>query len=203
MYTVVGSPRTRTMRVLWMLEELGQPYQIVPAKPHSDAVSAGNPGGKVPVLHDGDAVITDSVAICTYLADKHGDCTYPAGSPERGHQDAITQFCVDEIEGALWAAAKNTFINPEEHRAPAIVPVAKFEFAKALKTLEQHLDGKEFIAGDRFTVPDLLLTHCAGWARNAKFDIPAGPVADYVTRTRERPALQRAGARADEAVAAA
>lgn len=203
MYKVIGSPKTRTMRVLWMLEELGQDYEIQPARPHSAEVLPGNPGGKIPVLQDGDAMLRDSVAICTYLADKHGSLTHPAGTVDRARQDALTQFCVDEIEGALWTAAKNTFVNPEEHRADSVIPVARYEFAKALNTLESHLGDREFVCGDTFTVPDLLLGHCAGWAKNAGFPIHDGPVAEYFARMRARPALARAMERGEQAAQAA
>lgn len=199
MYKVLGNPRARTMRALWMLEELGQDYEIDPVGPHSDPIKIGNPGGKLPVLHDGDAIITDSVAIITYLADKHGTCSHPAGTVRRARQDSMTQFCVDEIEGALWTASKNSFIHDEAIRVPAIIDVSKFEFGKAMATLAVHLGENEFVAGDDFTVPDLLLGHCAGWAKNAKFDIPEGPVADYFSRMRARPAFGRALSRAAEA----
>ena len=199
MYKVIGAPRTRTMRVIWMLEELGQDYELQPAAPHSDPVTPGNPGGKIPVLMDGDATLTDSVAICTYLADRHGGCTHPPGTIARARQDAMTQFCVDEVEGALWTAAKNSFVNPEEHRCAAIRPVCEFEFAKAMKVLARHVEGSEFIAGDMFTVPDLILGHCAGWAANAKMAIPEGAASDYLKRMRARPALARAMARGEEA----
>lgn len=55
MYTVVGSVKTRSARVLWLLEELGQPYTSLPAGPQSDLAFAHNPAGKVPVLIDGDS----------------------------------------------------------------------------------------------------------------------------------------------------
>lgn len=200
MYKVVGNPRNRTFRAVWMLEELAQDYEIAVTPPHSELMKQGNPGGKSPTLHDGGVVISDSVAIVTYLADKHGACTHPAGTPARGRQDAMTQFCIDEIEGALWTAAKNTFVNPEEQRAADVIPVCRFEFSKAMATLGAHLGSNEFIAGDRFTVPDLLLGHCARWADNAKFEIPAGPVADYLDRMRARPAFARADTRAGEAI---
>ncbi|MEM6663095.1 MAG: glutathione S-transferase family protein [Pseudomonadota bacterium] len=201
MYTVIGNPVARTMRVLWMLEELGQDYDIINAAPHSDTVKQGNPGGKIPVLHDDEVILTDSVAIVTYLADKHEACTHPAGTPARGKQDAMTQFCVDEVEGALWTASKNRFILPEDARCPEVVPTTLYEFGNAMATLAAHVDGKDFIAGDSFTVPDLLMGHCAGWAGRAEFPIPEGPAADYMARMRERPAFARATARAEEAVA--
>ena len=72
MYKVYGTLNTRTLRVLWTLEELGQPYELIECKPQSDVIRAVNPTGKVPALQDGDDTITDSVAIMTYLADKHG-----------------------------------------------------------------------------------------------------------------------------------
>lgn len=203
MYTVIGNPRTRTMRVLWMLEELGLSYDLDPSGPHTDSVKAQSNLGKIPVLVTDDGPIFDSVAIVTYLADRHAAFTHPSGTIERARQDAMTQFCVDEIEGALWTAAKNSFVNPEEHRCADIKPVAQFEFGRAMDRLALLLGDAEYVAGDGFTVPDLLLGHCAGWAANAKFDIPAGPVADYLGRMRARPALARAMKRGAEATQAA
>ncbi|WP_417518298.1 glutathione S-transferase family protein [Minwuia sp.] len=203
MYQVVGKPNSRVMRIIWMLEELGEPYEIIVAAQHTDEVTKGNPGGKMPVLRDGGTIIPDSVAICTYLADKHGKLTAPAGTPERGRQDAMTQFCVDEVEGALWTAAKNDFIHPEEVRTPEIRKTCEHEFAKAMRTLEKHLADREFVTGAAFTVPDLLLGHCAGWAKGAKFSIPEGPVEDYFARVRGRDALKRAVQRGKEATEAA
>ncbi len=74
MYTVIGTVRTRAARVLWMLEELGLPYTHVAAGPRSDGVTPFNPAGKVPVLIADHVPITDSTAILTFLADRHGTC---------------------------------------------------------------------------------------------------------------------------------
>ena len=192
MYKVIGTSKNRTMRVYWTLEEMGLDYEMVLISPRSDEVKAINPSGKVPCLIvDGEAII-DSVAIIQYLADKHGKMTFPAGTIKRAQQDSFTQFCVDEIEGALWTAAKNSFIHPEDIRVPEIKATAKYEFAKAMKTLEARLGGNEFVMGDTFTIPDLLLGHCANWAKTAKFEVPEGPVSEYFARITSRPAYQRA-----------
>ncbi|MCF6329895.1 MAG: glutathione S-transferase, partial [Henriciella sp.] len=98
MYKVVGKAQTRTFRVLWMLEEIGQPYESIILASRSPEVVAMNPSGKVPVLLDGDATLLDSTAIITYLADKHGQLTYPAGTIERAHQDALTHAALDELD---------------------------------------------------------------------------------------------------------
>lgn len=197
MYKVIGSPRSRAIRIYWMLEELGQPYDIVLAAPHSPEALAFNPSGKIPVLVDGEAVLTDSVAIVQYLADKHGTCTFAAGTVNRAIQDSFTQFCVDEIEGALWTSAKQGLLY--ENCAPQMQEICHGEFTKAMETLARRLDGKPYVMGDTFTVPDLILGHCGGWATGAKFPMPKdGPLHAYFKRLRERPAYLAMGKRVAE-----
>lgn len=199
MYTLIGAPRSRAFRVMWMLEELGEYYEHDPAPPRSERVRAVNPDGKIPVLMVGGEALTQSVAIVQFLADRHGRFTAPAGALARARQDAVTQFCVDEIEGALWTAAKNSFVHPEDVRVPEVKRVCRVEFAAAMATLDRLLGDRPFVAGEDFTVPDLLIGHCAGWATMAKFDRPSGRVGAYVERLRARPAFAAAMRRAAEA----
>jgi glutathione S-transferase len=128
MYTVIGSVKTRTFRVLWLLEELGVEYAFQPAAPRSPEVLALSPLGKVPVLLDDDHVFTDSTAIMTYLADKHGQMTYAAGTPERAVQDGHTNFLLDEFDACLWAAARHGPL-----RRLAAYPVGRTVWALALR----------------------------------------------------------------------
>ena len=201
MYKVIGFPQTRCMRALWLLEELGEPYELNPAMPQSEPVLAVTPDGKVPILMEGDTAITESVAICTYLADKHGKFTFAAGTLDRARQDSFTQFGVDVLEGALWTAAKNTFILPENIRVPAIKEVCKLEFSRGLKTLESRLGDGLYVMGDTFTIADIIIGHCSGWALVANFDLPkAGPVHDYFRRLRERPGFKAMKAKVDAAI---
>lgn len=196
MITVYGTPRSRVMRVMWMLEELGEPYDLVPAPPRSEAIRAVNPEGKVPAVTLEGETLTDSVAIVQFLADRAGRLTAPAGTLARARQDAFTQFCVDEVEGALWTAGKHSFALPEELRVPQVKETARAEFDRAMKTLERRLGDAEFVTPLGFTVPDLLLGHCAGWAERAKFAVPEGPVAAYFARLQARPAFAAALRRA-------
>lgn len=191
MYKVIGMPQSRSFRVYWILEELGQKYDFIAAAPHAPEIKILNPTGKVPCLLVDDEPIFDSVAIIQFLADKHTALTFPAGTVKRAQQDSFTQFCVDEVEGALWTAAKNTFALPEKVRVPAIKETARYEFARAMRALEARLGDNEFVMGDTFTVPDLLLGHCAKWATAAKFDLPTGLVSAYFERIASREAYVR------------
>lgn len=194
MYTLVGTPAARPFRVLWALEELNQPYEVIPARPQSPEASQHNPAGKVPVLLDDGEAIIDSVAIVQYLADKHADLTYAAGTIERAKQDSFTQFACDDLDGILWSMAKNTFVLPEEVRAQEVRRSCEYDLAKSMATLEQRLGDNEYVMGDRFTVPDIIITHCAGWAANAKFAIPEGNVSRYLERVRNREAYKKSDA---------
>ena len=73
MLTVIGPKGGRVFRVVWTLEELGLPYQHDIARPHSEGMYAVNPLGQAPALRVGEAVLTDSLAIMNYLADRSGD----------------------------------------------------------------------------------------------------------------------------------
>jgi len=195
MYTVIGVPQSRAGRVIWMLEELGEAYDHIPARPHDEAVKRYNPSGKIPVLLDDMEVVLDSVAICQYLADKHGRLTTPPGTIARARQDSFTQFGADDLETPLWTATKNSFVLPAEWRVKAIKPTCNWEFGRALETLSRRLGDRPFVMGDEICVADIIIGQCLLWSRAAKFDPPPEPVAVYLERLTARPAFQRAKAK--------
>ena len=205
MYTVYGSPLTRALRPIWMLEELGEPYEIVPCAPQSEEILAVNPLGKLPALTDGDAKLTDSTAILAYLADKHGKLTMPAGSIERAVQDGHAMFMLDDIEGALWTYFKNLRIYPEALRCPEVLPQCKIMAFKGLDALEARLGDGPYLMGETFTYADIMAGHMANWIQyGCQWDLPAeGRLAEYVAAVRARPALKAAIARGKQAVEAA
>jgi len=202
MYKIVGSPRSRLTRVSWMLEELGQAYEIEKASPHSAELKKYNPGGKGPVLvdsHSGeDVVIIDSAAICSYLADRHPDAQMSAdpGTSERAVIDSWLHFAQCDLEAPLWLKAKHKFILPEALRLD-VSNITKFEFDNAVAAMDARLGDNEFAIGSRFTSADVLLGHAGNWARNAKFEINSERVNAYLDRVLARPAL--AAARKNEA----
>lgn len=194
MYKVIGAVKSRAMRVLWALEEIGAPYEHIPAAARSDEAKEFNPTGKIPAFVDGDEVLTDSMAIVTYLADKHGKLTAPAGTIARARQDAMTFWLIDEFDAVLWAAAKHSFVLPEEKRVPAVKDTLKTEFEASAARLSDRLDG-EFLMGDSLTIPDILACHCLNWAIGANFPRTDEKLFSYAKNLRNRPAFQAAASR--------
>ena len=194
-YTLIGAASTRAGRALWMLEELGVPYEHLSAKPHDAAVTQHYPRGKVPVLLVDGEPITDSTAIIQYLADAHGQFTAPAGTIARARQDMLTQCVLDEFDGVLWTAARHSFILPPEQRVAGVKESLRWEFNRNQTSLAQRLGDTPFAAGQEFTVTDILLAHCLVWARAAKFEITEPSLASYFERITQRPAFKRAMAK--------
>ncbi len=194
MYTLVGSAKNRSARPLWLLEEIGLPFSHIPANAGSPEARAHSPNGKLPVLITEGQTISDSTAIMTYLADKHGCCTAPAGSLARAAQDSMTQFLLDEFDALLWTAARHSFVLPEEHRLPAIKDSLRWEYGRSLTRLADRLQGPCLMGAD-FTLPDIIATHCLGWGAMINFGTPEGALAKYFAAQRARPAFIRAMAR--------
>ncbi|MCT4559208.1 MAG: glutathione S-transferase family protein [Pelagimonas sp.] len=193
-YTLYGKTNTRAFRVVWMLAELGLDYEHVQEGPHGASIREISPLGKIPVLKDGDAVIPDSGAILTYLADKHGRFTAPAGTPERGQQDAMTFRILDELDAVVWTAARHSFVLPEEERVKAVKATCAAEFTRNIARICDEMKG-DYLMGDELTVPDILLVHCSSWARMAKFPEMPENFKPYFKRIKERPGFQAAAAK--------
>jgi glutathione S-transferase len=201
MYKAVGSPGSRVTRVLWMLEEIGQPYEIEYAKPQSPEARKYNASGKVPALVFEDFVLTDSAAICVYLGEKHPDAGMASRNlEERALVDSWMHFAQSELEAPLWNKLKHRLILPEEIRVD-VGPWTGYEFTKEAKALARRLGEREFALGDRFTAVDIILGHIGTWARGAKFEIPSESVNAYFERVLARPAAKRAKEREMNAAA--
>ncbi|HSC75405.1 MAG TPA: glutathione S-transferase family protein [Pseudomonadales bacterium] len=196
MLTLYGLPKTRSDRALWALEEKGTPYKfeyvhLGKGEGRTPEFLALNPAGKIPLLVDGDLIVSESIAICNYIADRcAGKAIAPAfGSNERAHYDQWCSFAISELEQPLWTMAKHKFALPEEKRVPAVMDTARWEFTVAAQRVAKGLEGREFILGKTFSVADILLGHTLKWAR--AFDVPTeqATVDAYADRLFARPAF--------------
>ena len=163
--------KTRSARCRWVLQELGVPFEAVNIQ-----LSQGehktpeflrlNPYGRVPVLVDDDLVMSESIAICLYLADKYtarGLIPTP-GTPERALHDQWLLFCATELEQPLWQIRRHTLLYPVEKRSPAEVDISRENFKKAARVLEGGLKQRTYLSGNRFSVADIVVTYTLNWA---------------------------------------
>ena len=203
MIKLYGFGESRSFRCLWALEETRLPYEYVSTKLRTEA---GDPAsaqhadyrklnfqGKVPTLLNEGLVLTESIAILHYIA----RCAPESGLLPNASMDVyarldeLASFVLTELEQPLWSKGKHTFALPEKQRIPKMLETAKFEFQKALLTLDHMLPESEFAVADCFTVVDILLAQTFNWAIRFKFEVPARFLA-LRDRHYKRPAAQRA-----------
>lgn len=169
MMKLYGLGPTRSLRALWALQELEAAFEFVPVN-----LPAGehrqpdflrlNPAGKLPVLVDGDLVLTESAAIVMYLAEKYAaKGLMPADLTERAQVYRWSLFAVTELEQPLWRIAKHSFLYPEDKRLAEDIELAKEDFRTMAAVLDRHMDGREFIVGDSMTVADCVTAYVVDW----------------------------------------
>ena len=177
LYTAVPS---RGGMVLWMLAECDAPYDTVVLKlgenNRSPEYLAINPLGKVPALKVGSKILTETVAIITYLAEQFPQKQLiPAeGSIERGEYYRWMCFALQLEYGAI--DKMRGIDNPPEIRSS----IGYGDFETALNVLRTHLDGREFIVGDRFSAMDLYYSGLLDWFNKVQI-VPADEVFDRYT----------------------
>ena len=187
MIKIYGSAKTRAFRPLWALEEAGLDYESIPidflkGEHRSDEFLARNPSGKVPVLVDGDFILFESAAMCTYIGEKSSQNSLvpEARSPARYLYDQWMFFVMSELEQALWTMSKHKFALPKEWRVPNIFATAKYEFSRSCKALEAALADKQFMVGNHFTFADLMVTHTLKWAKLIGLDLGSAHLEAYL-----------------------
>jgi glutathione S-transferase len=165
------TPRTRSSRCRWVLQELGIPFEAVQVnlsegEHYRQEFLKLNPYGRVPVLVDGELVMSESIAICLYLADKYADrhLIPKPGTPQRAVHDQWLLFCANELDQPLWQIRRHTSLYPLEQRLPAEVNIARGNFLAALKIVDHALGDHHYLATSEFSVVDIVLTQTLIWA---------------------------------------
>ncbi|UYG03387.1 glutathione S-transferase family protein [Halomonas sp. LR3S48] len=193
MLKLYGTPPTRVLRVIWLLNELGLEYELVPvALMQGEHLQpdflALNPAAKVPVLVDGDQIITESAAIQLYLAEKYPQAGFiPNTVEERAQMYRWNFFLVTEIEQPLWRIARHTFVYPDEKRLPKDVDLARQECLEMVAVLEHHMQERECVVGDRLSVADFNAAYTLDWANEEEMLGDAPRLKDYLKAMYARP----------------
>ena len=186
-------PPTRSIRVRWTLQELGVPFEAItvdlPAGEHRRPEFLKlNPAGKLPVLVDGDVVLTESVAIARYLAEKYAEKGFLARDlAQRAQVDRWLLFAATELEQPLWRITRHTNLYPESERLPAEVAIAARDFREMAAVLEQHMQSREYVATDRVTVADFVMGYTLDWANEVKLLDECPRLRAYMERMYARP----------------
>lgn len=184
---------TRSIRARWTLQELDLPFESVEVKLAEGAGQtpeylALNPAGKVPTLIDGDFVLTESVAIVVYLAEKYPQKgLLPTDLRQRAQLNRWMLFVVTELEQPLWRIARNLFLYPEEQRQPTDIEIAKGEFRDMAAVLERHMQGRQFLVGDRVSVGDFVTAYTLDWGNEVGLLDRCPTLLAYMQRMYERP----------------
>ena len=189
-------PRTRSSRVLWLLEEIGAPYELTEirgAQRRSDEHLRRHPLGRVPALELGDGTtMFESAAICLQLADLNPQAGLigAMGSPERGLVYQWVVFAVSELEGPLFRwirdLGEGTTESPAQDR-----------FTNAAVAMQSALAERDWLVDDRFSVADVMCASVLQGANARELLRPWPELEAYVQRGEARPAYARAAAISD------
>ena len=191
--TFYTNPMSRGRIIRWMLEEVGQPYDTVVLDYATTMKGAEylkiNPMGKVPAIKHGDTVVTEAAAICAYLADAFPQAKLapPSGSKERGPYYRWLFYGAGPVEAMASNHALGVQV-PDDKRG--MVGYGSRE--QVIDTLDKALQGREHLAGDRFTAADLYVGAQIGWGLQFGTIEKRPAFEAYVARILSRPAAQRA-----------
>ena len=198
---IYGTADSRAARPLWVAEELGLAYEHVPVHYLGGATRtpeflAINPNGRIPVIDDDGVLVWESMACSLYLAERFKHAARPdgpslaAGSPAELAEILRWSFwVVTECEKDALTFLMHRAIMPPERRKPPLASAAERRLLGPVRVLEQHLQTRSYLAGERFTVADVCVASVLAWAQGAREVMTACPaVSGWLQRCLARPA---------------
>ena len=199
MLTIFHLPRTRSLRVVWLAEEMGIPYEVKPeqfGQPSAEFLAA-NQTGAFPAIRDGEVGMGESTAILQYVADAYGPTPLALKPGDRRYADYLQFLTFGEASmGAyLNPVIMTQFMAPDDQKQNFTVDAAKNLFRSRLKALDAQLEKGEHMAGD-FTAADISVGYALGLGEMLGISADYSPkLQDYYARLQARPAYQRAAAK--------
>ena len=197
MLQLYGNPRSRALRCLWMLEEIGEPYQLIEKSPRPDELQTAeyvrlNPNARIPTLVDGDFVLWESMAINLYLAQKYLGPMHCVDVKVLGLAAQWSFWAMLEMEALLLELLQHRAVLPEFARDPSYAERDELLLRKPLGLLNNALDKRRHLAEDNFTVADLNVASILVWGKMGRLGLSAHPnVARWLDTCLARPAYGR------------
>jgi glutathione S-transferase len=198
MLQLYGSARSRSIRVLWMLSELGIPYEQkdwLPRSPETQTPEyrALNANARVPTIDDDGFILSESMAINLYLAKKHKSSLYPADPKNEALAWQWSLWETDRLDRQIVDHARHTGDLPAAERKPEIAKAAWEQCVQSFDVLEAALSKNEWLAGPAFSVGDLNVA--GALFRALVLDMSKWPKTQaWLKRCWDRPAAQKAKA---------
>jgi glutathione S-transferase len=197
MLKIFHASGSRSLRVIWMAEEMGLDYELTPEAigRSSPEFIAVNPARALPAIIDGDVAMSESVAIVQYLAARHGP-TPLAPAADHPTYPAYLQYLIYG-EGSLSAFLNplvgTRFLAPDDQKDNFTAGLCRTLFSRRVKALTGRLSECPHLAGEAFTAADISVVYALnmGGSLGLADDYPA-PIADYWARMKLRPAYQAA-----------
>ena len=189
-------PRSRSTRVLWLLEELGVPFDLTVMSrevKQTPEYRALHPLGRSPVLEEEGGPVFESAALILHLADQNPDAGLiaPLGSHERALQYQWCFFAMTDMESALVDISRQLWKDTGDPDTE-IIERATARFVTTVGVIETALGDGEYLVGNAFSVADIVVGSVLAFARTGEVtELPAG-VVPYLDRLEARPARQRA-----------
>jgi glutathione S-transferase len=206
MITLYHCHGARSFRPLWMLEEMGLPYDLkmlpfpprVLAKPYLEL----NPLGTIPLMLDGETRMTESAGICYYLGTKHGPTPLivDANEPAYGAFLNWMYFSDATLTFPQTLVLRYTYLEPEERRNPQVATDYAKWFLGRLRAVEAAIANSETLVAGRFTAADIAIGFALLLAEKIGLSKDFGPnVAAYWQRLQQRDGFKSAVAAEDRA----
>lgn len=190
---------SRSLRPLWALEEMGLDYELIrldfPPRMHHPDYLEVNPLGTVPAFVDGDTVLTESAAICQYLADVHGPTDLAVRSTETGYGDYLNWLHRSDatLTFPQTLVLRYTRLEPPERRLAQAAEDYAIWYLSRLRSVEAALEGREYLLGERFTMADIAVGYALFLGTTLGLDERYKPnCRRYLAQLTAREAFQRA-----------
>jgi glutathione S-transferase len=196
-----GNTRSRALRCLWMLEEIGQPYELIEKSLRADDLQSAdylrlNPNARIPTLVDGDVVLWESMAINLYLAQKYQGPMH-CDARVLGLAAQWSFWAMLEMEALLLELLEHRAMLPEFARDASKAERDELLLRRPLGVLDGALKQQAHLAGDAFTVADLNVASILAWGKMGRLGFAAYPaVAKWLDGCLARPAYGRVRERA-------
>ena len=160
MIKIFHVPGSRSVRIIWLLEELGLDYELEVLKRGevNEAFIEASPFSKLPTIIDGEVVMSESVAIVQYILQKYGEGRLEPDHDSNQYAEYLQwlNFGESVLIDPIVSILINKVFRPEEHRHEYSVQSAEKSFAKMIKTLNSIMEGRAYIMGDDFTAADII-----------------------------------------------